>query len=189
MDGSDNTRRGFQEIRAFVYDVIASLPVGVNDDRISVIQYSNVAVANFYLNSFSRKEDVLNAVKGLTHRGGRPLNTGSALSFVKNNIFTSSSGSRQAEGVPQLLILLTSGKSKDSTLEPAKILKNFGVSITGIGTKNSDRHELEKISSEKTPYFVDDIAYLSKIQKQLIEEISTSVKKIKAPQTGKLCTH
>uniref|UniRef100_A0AAR2J3Z0 VWFA domain-containing protein n=1 Tax=Pygocentrus nattereri TaxID=42514 RepID=A0AAR2J3Z0_PYGNA len=173
VDGSDNTRRGFQALRDFLYNVIANLAVGVNNDRISVIQYSNVPVANFYLNSFSKKEDVLSAVKGLTHRGGRPLNTGSALRYVTNNIFVTSSGSRHTEGLPQILIMLTSGKSKDNTEEPANILKNNGVSIIGIGTQNSDSNEIKNISSEKESFSVADFTYLPNIQEQVEAAIKT----------------
>uniref|UniRef100_A0A9J8C0M8 VWFA domain-containing protein n=1 Tax=Cyprinus carpio carpio TaxID=630221 RepID=A0A9J8C0M8_CYPCA len=126
VDGSDSTRRGFPEIRDFLYNIITNLSVGVNNDRISIIQYSNVAVTNFYLNSFLRKEDVLNAVKVLSHKGGRPLNTGSSLQYVKENIFISASGSRHKEGIPQILILLTSGKSRDSISEAASALKKSG---------------------------------------------------------------
>lgn len=169
VDGSDSTRRGFPEIRDFLYNIITNLNVGINNDRISIIQYSNVAVANFYLNSFLRKEDVLNAVKVLSHKGGRPLNTGSALLYVKENIFISASGSRHKEGIPQILILLTSGKSKDSISEAASALKKSGVLIYGIGGKYSDSYELHTVSSENKVLSLADFSELPKIQTQLLE--------------------
>uniref|UniRef100_A0A8C2FAL1 Collagen, type VI, alpha 3 n=1 Tax=Cyprinus carpio TaxID=7962 RepID=A0A8C2FAL1_CYPCA len=171
VDGSDSTRRGFPEIRDFLYNIITNLSVGVNNDRISIIQYSNVAVTNFYLNSFLRKEDVLNAVKVLSHKGGRPLNTGSALQYVKENIFISASGSRHKEGIPQILILLTSGKSRDSISEAASALKKSGVLIYGIGGKYSDSYELHTVSSENKVLSLADFSELPKIQTQLLEAI------------------
>ncbi|XP_073668018.1 collagen alpha-3(VI) chain-like [Paramisgurnus dabryanus] len=169
VDGSDSTRRGFQEIRNFLYNVITNLNVGIDMDRISIIQYSNVAVANFYLNSFIRKDDVLNRVKVLSHKGGRPLNTGSALRYVKDNIFTSSSGSRHKEGIPQILILLTNGTSRDNISEAASSLKEHGVLILGIGAKDSDSEELHKISSENQVLSFTEFSELPKIQAQLLE--------------------
>ncbi|XP_058642214.1 collagen alpha-3(VI) chain-like [Onychostoma macrolepis] len=169
VDGSDSTRRGFPEIRDFLYNIITNLNVGINNDRISIIQYSNVAVANFYLNSFLRKEDALNAVKVLSHKGGRPLNTGSALLYVKENIFISTSGSRHKEGIPQILILLTSGKSRDSISEAASALKKSGVLIYGIGGKYSDSYELQTVSSENKVLSLADFSELPKIQTQLLE--------------------
>nr|XP_055072087.1 collagen alpha-3(VI) chain-like isoform X1 [Misgurnus anguillicaudatus] len=169
VDGSDSTRRGFQEIRNFLYNVITNLNVGIDMDRISIIQYSNVAVANFYLNSFIRKDDVLNRVKVLSHKGGRPLNTGSALRYVKDDIFTSSSGSRQKEGIPQILILLTNGRSRDNISEAASSLKEHGVIIFGIGAKDSDSEELHKISSENQVLSFAEFSELPNIQAQLLE--------------------
>ncbi|XP_077071236.1 collagen alpha-3(VI) chain-like [Siphateles boraxobius] len=174
VDGSDSTRRGFPEIRDFLYNIITNVNVGIDNDRISIIQYSNVAVANFYLNSFLRKEDVLNAVKVLSHKGGRPLNTGFALRYVKENIFISASGSRHKEGTPQILILLTSGKSRDSISEAAFALKKNGVIIYGIGGKYSDSDELQTISSENNVLSLADFSELSKIQVQLLEAMKSN---------------
>ncbi|XP_051999192.1 uncharacterized protein col6a3 [Xyrauchen texanus] len=173
VDGSDNTRRGFQEICDFLYNIITNLNVGTDNDRIAVVQYSNVAVANFYFNSFSRKEDVLNAVNVLSHKGGRPLNTGSALRYVKENIFSSSSGCRHKEGIPQILILLTSGRSRDRISEAASALKELGVLIVGIGVKYSDS-ELHDISSENHVLSFADFSELPKIQAQLLEAMKPS---------------
>lgn len=168
IDGSDNTRRGFQALRDFLYNIISNITVGVNENRIAIIQYSNVAVANFHLNSFLRKEDVLNAVKGLTHKGGRPLNTGAALWYVKNNIFSVASGSRKHEGLPQMLILLSGEKSKDRIDEPVTALKREGVSIIGIGTQSSDAQVLQNISDEITTFFVDDYNDLPNINEKVV---------------------
>lgn len=171
VDGSDNTRRVFQALRTFLYNIIANLNIGVNENRIAIIQYSNVAVANFHLNSFQRKEDVLNAVKGLTHKGGRPLNTGSALRYVNNNIFAATSGSRKHEGVPQILILLSGGKSKDIIDEPITALEEAGVSIIGIGTQNTDVQDLQRISDEITSFLVDDYNNLPNIKEKVVAAV------------------
>lgn len=171
MDGSDNTRGRFEALRDFLYNIVANLSIGENENRVAVIQYSNVAVANFHLNSFLRKNDVLNAVKGLTHKGGRPLKTGSALWYVNNNIFAANSGSRKHEGVPQILILVSGGKSKDNINDPITALKHEGVSIIGIGTQNSDAKELQEISAEIKSFFVDDYHQLTNIEETVLETV------------------
>jgi len=188
VDGSDSTRRGFTEIRDFLYNIITNVNVGIDNDRIAIIQYSNVAVANFYFNSFLRKEDVLNAVKVLSHKGGRPLNTGFALQYVKENIFISASGSRHKEGTPQILILLTSGKSRDSISEAAFALKKNGVIIYGIGGKYSDSDELQTISSENNVLPLADFSELPKIQVQLLEAMKSNPSYNKSELIGKCNT-
>src|SRR4029434_8933104 len=113
LDGSDYTRNAFPAMKDFVQRVVEKLNVMENRDRVSVVQYSRDPEAHFYLNTYTTKEEVLEAVRALRHKGGRPLNTGAALQYVRENVFTASSGSRRLEGVPQILILLSGGRSFD----------------------------------------------------------------------------
>lgn len=174
VDGSDHTRSGFQDIRDFLIDIVAKLDVTGTGDRVSVIQFSNIAVPNFYLNSFLKKEDVLNAIKGLTHKGGRPLYIGKALQFVKDNIITSLSGSRYLDSVPQILVLIVGGKSRDNVEGPAMVLKDFGVRTFVVGTGNSDRRELERIAvSPGHVQLVPDSSGFLNIQQKLLSTMTS----------------
>uniref|UniRef100_A0A673Y1C4 Collagen type VI alpha 3 chain n=1 Tax=Salmo trutta TaxID=8032 RepID=A0A673Y1C4_SALTR len=146
LDGSDGTRNGFPAMRDFVQKVVEKLTVEENRDRVSVVQYSRESEVHFYLNTYTTKEDVVDTVRGLRHKGGRPLNTGAALQYVRDNVFIASSGSRRLEGVPQILILLNGGRSFDNVDTPASALKELGVLVFGIGTRSSDSRELQKIS-------------------------------------------
>ena len=176
LDGSEYTRYGFAAMRDFVQRVVETLNVGENNDRVSVVQYSRDAEAHFYLNTYTTKEDILDRVRGLRHRGGRPLNTGAALQYVRDNVFTASSGSRRPEGVPQLLILVNGGRSSDSVDTPASALKQLGITVFGIGSRNSDSVELQKISSEPNyALSVSDFNDLPNIQEQLSSVMSTVV--------------
>ena len=160
-------------MRDFVEREVEKLNVGENKDRVSVVQYSRDAEVNFYLNTYSTKEDVVDSVRGLRHRGGRPLNTGAALQYVRDNVFTNSSGSRRLQGVPQMLILLSGGRSSDNVDTPASALRQQGVFVTSIGTRGSDSRELQKISYE--PSFalsVSDFNDLPGVQEQLSAVLS-----------------
>lgn len=193
LDGSDGTRNGFPAMRDFVEKAVGKLNVGENKDRVSVVQYSRDAEAHFYLNTFNTREDVVDSVRALRHRGGRPLNTGAALQFVRDNIFTSSSGSRRLQGVPQMLILLNSGGSADSVDAPASALKQQGVFVIGIGTKGSDSSELRKISHEPSrALLVSEFSDLATVQEQLSSVISTVLVRatpLTPTVTGKEPTH
>lgn len=146
MDGSDNTRNTFSVIQDFLYKVVEKINIGPKDDRVAVIQYSNLAQANFFLNSFMRKEDVLKAVRRLSHKGGRSLKMGAALQYVKDNVFTTASGSRYKENVPQILVVLNSGPSSDSVDLASASLKERNITILTIGADGLDQRELERIS-------------------------------------------
>uniref|UniRef100_A0A665UX23 Collagen, type VI, alpha 3 n=1 Tax=Echeneis naucrates TaxID=173247 RepID=A0A665UX23_ECHNA len=174
LDGSDGTRNGFPAMRDFVEKVVEKLNVGENKDRVSVVQYSRDANVNFYLNTYTRKEDIVDSIRGLKHKGGRPLNTGAALQYVRDNVFTDSSGSRRLQGVPQMLVLLNGGRSFDSVDAPASALKQQGIYVIGIGTGGSDSKELQKISYQPNlALSVSDYSDLPTVQEQLSSAMST----------------
>lgn len=174
LDGSDGTRNGFPAMKDFVERVVEKLNVGPNKDRVSVVQYGRDAQVNFYLNTYTTREDIMDSVRGLTHRGGTPLKTGAALQYVRDNVFTNSSGSRRLQGVPQLLILLNGGRSFDNVDTPAAALKQQGIVVIGIGTRNSDSRELQKISYDPNyALSVSEFTELPAIQEQLSSVMST----------------
>ena len=178
LDGSDGTRNGFPAMRDFVQRVVEKLNVGENKDRVSVVQYSRDPEVHFYLNTYTAKEDVLGTVRGLRHRGGRPLNTGAALQYVRDNVFTASSGSRGQEGLPQMLIVLSGGRSSDNVDTPASALKEDGVLILGIGTRNSSR-EVQRIATD--PRFtqaVSDFSDLPNVQQQFFSSLDTATEEV-----------
>uniref|UniRef100_A0AAY5KWU8 VWFA domain-containing protein n=1 Tax=Esox lucius TaxID=8010 RepID=A0AAY5KWU8_ESOLU len=176
LDGSDGTRSGFPAMRDFVQRVVEKLTVEENRDRVSVVQYSREPEANFYLNTYTTKENVVDAVTGLRHKGGRPLNTGAALQYVRDNVFTASSGSRRLDGVPQLLILLSGGRSFDNVETPAAALKELGVKVFAIGTRSSDSREMQRISQDPSHAMsVSDFTDLPSIQQQLLSSVETVV--------------
>lgn len=168
VDGSDRARTGFPAMRDFIVTVVEKLDVGPNKDRVSVVQYGRDAEANFYLNTHTTREDIVDSVRGLKHKGGAPLNTGAALQYVRDNVFTNSAGSRRQQGVPQMLVLLTGGRSFDNVDTPASVLKQQGVFVIGIGARSSDTNELQTISSDPSyALSVPDFTDLSNVQEQL----------------------
>ncbi|XP_065107617.1 collagen alpha-3(VI) chain-like [Paramisgurnus dabryanus] len=174
LDGSDGTRNSFPAMRDFVRRVVEKLNIAENRDRVSVVQYSREPEVNFYLNAYTTKEDVLDSVRGLRHKGGRPLNTGAALQYLKDNVFTASSGSRRLEGVPQILILLSGGRSYDNVDAAASSLKEIGVLTFGIGSRGSDSGELQRISNDpKYALSVSDFSELPNVQEQLLASVHT----------------
>lgn len=176
LDGSDGTRNEFPAMQNFVQRMVERLNVDDNRDRVSVVQYSRDPAVQFYLNTYSTKREVLDTIRGLRHKGGRPLNTGAALQYLRDNVFMSSAGSRRQEGVPQLLILLSGGRSFDSVDAPASALKQMGVLTFAIGTRNTDPREMQKISHEPSyALSVSDFNDLPKVQQQLQSSVETVI--------------
>ena len=179
VDGSDGTESGFPAMRDFVQRVVETLSVDDSKDRVSVVQYSRDPTVQFYLNTYTTKGEILDTVRGLRHKGGRPLNTGAALQYLRDNVFTASAGSRRLEGVPQVLILLSGGKSFDSVDGPASALKQLGVLTFAIGTRGSDSRELQKITGDPSSALsVSEFTDLPSVQQTLqssVEAVVTDV--------------
>ncbi|KAK2839441.1 hypothetical protein Q5P01_013181 [Channa striata] len=174
LDGSDGTRTGFPAMRDFVQRVVDTLSVDDDKDRVSVVQYSREPAVQFYLNTYTTKDEILDTVRGLRHKGGRPLNTGAALQYLRDNVFTASAGSRRLERVPQVLILLSGGRSSDSVDAPASALKQMGVQTFAIGTRSSDLSELQKISHDPSSTLsVSEFTELPSVQEKLSSVVST----------------
>lgn len=160
LDGSEDTRSDFPAMKALVERIVEALNIGDDKVRVSVVQYSRDPQTHFNLNSYAAKQDVLAAIQQLNHKGGRPLNTGTALNYVRNSAFVDLSGSRQQDGVPQILILLSGGRSQDDVKSVAAALKQDRVVPFCVGTKNADILEQQMIAYDPSYTFtglgVDD---------------------------------
>ncbi|XP_029104439.1 collagen alpha-3(VI) chain isoform X2 [Scleropages formosus] len=168
IDGSDAVASDFPSVIDFIKRVIEPLDVGSNKIRIAVAQHSETPAPNFYLNTYSTKEEIMAAINGMTPTGGRYLNTGAALVFMRDIIFSPTYGSRAAENVPQFLIVLTGGRSRDNVRDPAVALKTGGVVPFGVGVKNADRSQIEAISYNPAFAFsVKEFSQLNTVQQRL----------------------
>lgn len=148
--------------------MVDSLNVDENKDQVAVVQYSRDATVNFYLNSYSSKNDVLSSVRTMRHKFGRPLKIGNALAFVRDNVFAASVGGRREESVPQYLYVFSGGRSADDVRSQAQSLRDNGIKTITIGTKNADTLEMQTISF--TPahnFYVTDFNNLQSIHPSL----------------------
>lgn len=173
IDGTDSVRADFAYIRDFIIKVIEPLDIGIDKVRVSVVQHSERPTPNFYLNTYQTKDEVIRAVNGMTLSGGRSLNTGSALRFMKDTILSERHGSRAAQNVPQFLIVLIGGRSRDNVKEPAGALKTGGVVPFGVGVKDADLKQIEAISHNPSFAFtVREFSELSTVPQRLNNYVS-----------------
>lgn len=179
LDGSDDSQQKFMEIKAFVQSIVTDLNVDADGDRVTVVQYSDTAVTDFNFKTYSTADDVVLAVGDLQHKGGHPSNIGAALRHLKSSVFTSESGSRLSEGVPQILILLSGGRSGDDITTPITILKEIGVISAAIGTTGADTLELQTIAHKPTyALSVSDYAELPTAKQNIFSFLSDASKHV-----------
>ncbi|KAM5156748.1 collagen alpha-4(VI) chain-like [Mantella aurantiaca] len=162
----------FQQIKAFTTRIIEQLDVGINRNRIGLAQYSGSAQTEFLLNTYDTKQEVIDHVQTIAFRGG-PLNTGSALDYLRTNFFVNEAGSRINQGLPQFAIIITSAKSQDTVTAFAKQLKNIGVTTIAVGIRNSDKGELEEIATDPFIFQLEDVQRIREIEQQIVNTIVT----------------
>nr|XP_020475830.1 collagen alpha-3(VI) chain-like isoform X2 [Monopterus albus] len=173
IDGTDDVRADFTHIRNFILKVIEPLDIGIDKVRISVVQHSERPIPSFYLNTYQTKDEVTRAVNTMSPVGGQNLNTGNALKFMKDNIFSERNGGRGAQQVPQILIILTASRSRDNVKEPAGVLKKEGVVPFGIGVKNADPKQIEAMSyNPSLAVKVNDFTELSTVPERIKSYVS-----------------
>ncbi|XFF98087.1 hypothetical protein AB1E19_001712 [Capra hircus] len=173
IDGSQSAGPEFQYIRTLIERLVDYLDVGFDTTRVAVIQFSDDPRVEFLLNVHSSKDEVQNAVRRLRPKGGRQVNVGGALEYVARNIFKRPLGSRIEEGVPQFLVLISSGKSDDEVDDSAVELKQFGVAPITIA-RNVDQEELVKISlSPEYVFSVNTFRELPSLEQKLLTPITT----------------
>ncbi|XP_051887469.1 collagen alpha-3(VI) chain-like isoform X2 [Pristis pectinata] len=175
IDGSDNvgnTNAPF--VRDFLTSIIENLDIGSDRVQIGLVQYSNYAETEFYLNTYSSEDEIMSHVEGLRLRGTTTLNTGAALDYVLRNHFTRSSGSRKGDGVPQLLVLITAGRSRDDIKRSAEALKQAAIMILAVGTGSTDPAQLKEMANDPSLVFrVQEFQSLPNVQEQVMTPLTT----------------
>lgn len=169
IDGSDDTRNKFSAVRKFIGNMVESFDIESGKDKVALVQYSDGVELSFNLSAYSTKDGILKHIADLKQKGGRTQFIGQALRFVKDNILDSNAGGRPHEGAKQMIVMLASGRSRDSPRGPASSLKASGTTIFSVGSRMSSSSELRYISTEPTYAFtVPDFENLPRIQQRLL---------------------
>lgn len=174
LDGSDSMRGRERQILEFVREFVKEIETGPRKVQFALTQYSTEPTAEFLLNTYSAKADVLHHLSNVRLKGGQTVNTGAALDFVKNNVFTISSGSRHQQGVPQVLVLLNGRKSDDDVQGAGDSLRDGGIVLYTIGLNNADKSEMEELAHSPTGhFFIKEGAHFPLVREQLLSAIAS----------------
>lgn len=171
----------FEQIRLFLYTLVNSFDIGPDHVRIGLVQYSNTPRSEFLLKTYQTKQDILQQITKLPYMGGG-THTGLGLDFMLNKHFVEAAGSRAAQKVPQIAVVITDGKSQDEVRSHADNLKRKGIVLYAIGIKDADEDELKEIANKplnQHVYSVSDFAALQGISQSIIQTLCTTVEEAK----------
>ncbi|CAM9735703.1 unnamed protein product [Lampetra planeri] len=176
VDGSWSIGRlNFRLVRQFLEALVQAFNVASDKTRIGLVQYSGDPRTEWDLNTYSTKEEVLEAARNLPYKGGNTL-TGLALLHVLEQSFGMERGARSL--LPKIGILVTDGKSQDEVQEPARQMRDRGIELFAIGIKNADESELQLIASPPHAdhmYIVADFNVLDSIIEGLTRTLCNRV--------------
>ncbi|KAK2854621.1 hypothetical protein Q7C36_006490 [Tachysurus vachellii] len=163
VDVSDNiTLPNFRLVRNFLHRMINGLEIGSDSVRVGMVLYSDTPKAEFYLNTFENKEEILQYINLLQFRGGQSI-TSKALKFAREKLFTKDTGSRRALGVQQIAVVITEGDLLDNVTFQAFQLRHSGVQVYALGVTKDNVERLEEIASYPPDRFVFSVENFAKL--------------------------
>lgn len=172
--GQDN----FEHVRHFLYTLIQSLHQGGGERfKFALVQYNTRPETEFQLNSYPAAQGVLAHIKAMSYRGGG-TRTGLGLDFLIRAHLTTAAGSRAADGVAQVVVVLTDGRSQDDVAEPAQVLRLAGVEVFAVGVQDAVDSELREMASqphETHVFSVDSFLALRDIIQELVVRLCGAV--------------
>lgn len=181
VDGSINLGRvNFDKLMSFISNVLDLFFTERDDLRIGLAQYATDVNDAFYLNTYKDKKAIIDAIGQVDYKGGNKINTGAAIRHIEDVHFTKEKGSRINEGVPQILMVVTGGKSADDSKTAVLGLKNKRVRVFAVGVGNNERELQELASGPSMVARATNVDGLSDNLEQILETLVDEVK-------GKLC--
>uniref|UniRef100_A0A8C9QKG2 von Willebrand factor A domain containing 2 n=1 Tax=Spermophilus dauricus TaxID=99837 RepID=A0A8C9QKG2_SPEDA len=150
LDGSHSIGKGsFERSKHFAITVCDALDVSPGRVRVGAFQFSSTPHLEFPLDPFSTQQEVKAKIKRMVFKGGR-TETGLALKYLLDRGFP---GGRNGS-VPQLLVVITDGKSQGHVALPAKQLKERDITVFAVGVRFPRWEELHTLASEPTEQHV-----------------------------------
>lgn len=145
----------FSRVRDFVGQLAASLPVGPQAVRASLVHVGSQPHTEFPFDQHGSGAAVRDGVLAAAQRMG-DTRTGLALAYAKEQLFSEAAGARP--GVSKALVWVTDGFSSDPVGPPMRELKDLGVTVFIISTGRGNRLELLEAASAPSDshlHFVD----------------------------------
>jgi collagen type VI alpha len=173
-------------------DFLKQVVLGLNmiDSRVGAIRFADNATNHFYMNDYSTKLGVLNAIDMYYIKG--TTNTAQAINFMRTQQFTPARGDRN--GVANLGVVITDGKSNDrsATINEAMLSNAAGINMLAVGIgSNYNMDELEAMTTyPMSPLFVPLFSGLLESVNTVLQSICNSEDNCQPNpcQNGGVCT-
>lgn len=166
----------FGQVRNLLVRLGNQLNVGASANRIGLAQFGQDVTVEFLLNAFKSKEETLVGLRRFRQRrvqSNEPRNLGGALTYARTNFFTKDAGSREEQGYRQFLVVVTGGDSDDDVFRAARLVKDEGVTVVGIGLGSASINQMKIIATAPYIYQTANIAPTLKSVFETEQEVTT----------------
>lgn len=173
LDSSTSVgQENYNKMLKFCKDFLANADIDSGAVQIGIVSYSTNVIVEFYMNTYSTKQQVFDAIDSIPYRYGS-TNTYGGLQTTRTQLYTAGRGDRN--GVPDVVIILTDGVSNINsrrTIPEAQRLRSAGIHIYAVGIGLQDTKELDAIATppkEENSFNVQDFDELATLSERVFQ--------------------
>nr|XP_017202216.1 collagen alpha-5(VI) chain [Oryctolagus cuniculus] len=194
VDESLGSRQNLRHLQTFLEDISSSMDVKENCTRLGLMRYSTSTKTVSSLKSSRSQSEFQQQVQKLSLQAGR-AHTGAAIEQLRREGFSEAGGSRRAQGVPQIAVLVTSRPSDDEVRDAALDLRLEGVTVFAVNIQGANSTQLEEIVSYPPGQSVSVMSsyadlgnyttkFMKKLQNEIWAQVSTVAEQMELDKTG-----
>ena len=194
VDEAVGTTENLRLLQNFLKNITSSMDVQDNCLRLGLMSYSDRVKTVSLLSLSTTQSEFQEQIQKLSLRAGKS-SAGAAIDQLRRKGFSASHGSRRAQGVPQIAVLVTDRPSDDSVREVAFDLRLQDVTVLALGIEGANKTQLEEIVSyppEQTISMLQSYAdldnyskkFLKKLQNEIWSQVSARAEQMELDKTG-----
>lgn len=190
------TTENLRDLQNFLENVTSSVDVKDNCMRLGLMSYGDKVQTISSLKSSANQSEFQQQIRKLSLRTGGSK-VGAAIEQMRREGFSESGGSRKAQGVPQIAVLVTNRPSDDAVRDAALDLRLDGVTMLALGVQGANSTQLEDIVSYPSEQSISIHSsyrqlesysrnFLKKIHNEVWTQVSTHAEQMELDKTGML---
>ena len=175
-------RKNFLYIRNFLKQIVSSFSVSASITRFGMVEFSTNPRKLFDFNRFTNQATLVNVLGRVPYMGGAPM-AGKALKYAAATLFARTTR-------PKVAIVISSGKSLDSVMAPARMLRRAGVTLIAVGLGQSfSVTQLRQMATTRRHVFASHFKTANNIVRSIKEKACKGTSHLYLEQNFKLCSN
>uniref|UniRef100_A0A8C3B5Q7 VWFA domain-containing protein n=1 Tax=Cairina moschata TaxID=8855 RepID=A0A8C3B5Q7_CAIMO len=178
IDATATTKHSASEgVKRFISQIVEQLDVGIDKYRIGLAQFNGVGEVEFALNSYEKKEEILDHIQRIVLTGDSSQD-GIALESLLETLFMDIYGSRINEGTPQVVVIFTSSGSSKNIMGAIRMLEEMGVKNFTVEVEYFDRVETTESYPSNATYLLYGAKNVEFVQQSIVTGVETSIQNL-----------